>query len=147
VSTGTIYRTYLPLLLLVIRVVLTPRNDWMRSGSAVDAHRMHSGSEALRLLWLKQKKTGVPMTAPQNRPKILRTPHHLHPREFLREIGAKLRKSPQFCPSSLPCRNYSSGFTGCTAVMYWRRSPFTYVSYFTIMYVSKTLLLLAVAQR
>jgi hypothetical protein len=30
------------------------------------------------------------------------------------------------------------GFTGA------RRSPFTYVSYFTIMYVSKTLLLLAV---
>jgi len=30
-----------------IRVVLTPRNGWMRSGSAVDAQRMHSGSEAL----------------------------------------------------------------------------------------------------
>jgi hypothetical protein len=29
-------------------------------------------------------------------------------------------------------------------LLYWRRSPFTYVSYFTIMYVSKTLLLLAV---
>jgi hypothetical protein len=28
--------------------------------------------------------------------------------------------------------------------LYWRRSPFTDVSYFTIMYVSKTLLLLAV---
>jgi hypothetical protein len=28
--------------------------------------------------------------------------------------------------------------------LYRRRSPFTYVSYFTIMYVSKTLLLLAV---
>ena len=27
-------------------------------------------------------------------------------REFLREIGAKSRKSPQFRPSSLPSRNY-----------------------------------------
>jgi hypothetical protein len=78
----------------------------MRSGWAVDAQRMHSGRAALRLLWLKQKKTGVPMTPPQNRPKILLTPHHLHLREFLREIGAKSRKLPQFCPSSLPCRNY-----------------------------------------
>ena len=63
--------------------------QWKRSGSAVDAQRMHSESAALRLLWLKQKKTGVTMTAPQNRQKILRTPHHLHLREFLREIGAK----------------------------------------------------------
>jgi hypothetical protein len=47
----------------------------MRSGSAVEVQWMHSGSAALQLLWLKQKKTGVPMTAPQNRPKILRTPH------------------------------------------------------------------------
>ena len=83
---------------LHIRVVLTPRNGWMRSGCAVDAQRMHSGRAALRLLWLKQKKTGVPMTAPQNRPKILRTPHHL----YLREIGAKLGRNrgnrPNFAP-------------------------------------------------
>ena len=87
------------------RVVLTPRNGWMRSGCAVDAQRMHSGRAALRLLWLKQKKTGVPMTPPQNCLKILLTPHHLPLREFLPEIGAKSRKSPQFRPSSLPCSN------------------------------------------
>jgi hypothetical protein len=48
---------------------------------------MHSGRAALQLLWLKQKKTGVPMTAPQNRPKILLTPHHLHFENFCVKLG------------------------------------------------------------
>jgi hypothetical protein len=49
---------------------------------------MHSGRAALRLLWLKQKKTGVPMTPPQNFHKIL-------PSTSSTEIGAKSRNSPQ----------------------------------------------------
>jgi len=65
--------------------------QWKRSGSAADAQRYDCCD-------LKQKKTGVPMTAPQNRPKILRTPHHL----YLREIGAKLGRNqgnrPNFAP-------------------------------------------------
>ena len=79
-------------------MVLTPRNGWMRSGCAVDAQRMHSGHAALRLLWLKQKKTGVPMTPPQNRPKILLSPHHLHLREFCMKLGQNRGNHPNFAP-------------------------------------------------
>ena len=39
----------------IIRVVLTPRNGWMRTGCAVDAQRMHSG-RALQLLWLSKNR-------------------------------------------------------------------------------------------
>jgi hypothetical protein len=81
-----------------LRVVLFPRNGWMRSGCAVDGQRMHSGRAALRLLWLKQKKTGVPMTPPQNRPKILLTPHHLHLREFCVKLGQNQGNRPNFAP-------------------------------------------------
>ena len=56
------------------------------------------GCAALRLLRLKQKKIGVPMTAHQNCPKIPQMPHHLHAARILREIGAKSSKSPQFRP-------------------------------------------------
>jgi hypothetical protein len=64
------------------------------------------GCAALRLLWLKQKKIGVPMTAHQNRPKIPLMPHHLHAARILCEIGAKSSKSPQFRPSSPLCSNW-----------------------------------------
>ena len=70
----------------------------MGSGCAADVQRMHSGGPALRLLWLKQKKTGVPMTAPQNRPKILRTPHHLYLREFCVKLGRNRGNRPNFAP-------------------------------------------------
>jgi hypothetical protein len=73
----------------------------MRSGCAADAQRARSVTTAV----VEAKKAGVPMTPPQNRPKILLTPHHLHLREFLREIGAKSRKLPQFHPSSFLRRN------------------------------------------
>ncbi len=74
----------------------------MRSGSAVEVQWKGSGSAVEAQCYdccdLQQKKTGVPMTAPQNRPKILRTPHHL----YLREIGAKLVRNlgnrPNFAP-------------------------------------------------
>jgi len=75
--------------------------QWMRSGCAADAQRLRSVTTAV----VEAKKKGVPMTPPQNCPTILLTPHHLRLQEFLREIGAKSRKSPQFRPSSLPCRN------------------------------------------
>ena len=132
--------------------------QWKRSGCAVEA-------QCYNCCDLKQKKTGVPMTAPQNRPKILRTPHHLYLREFCVKLGRNRGNRPNFAPVAF--------LVGTTRValraaqrktlrtimrslallpqkifallrLYWRRSPFTYVSYFTIMYVSKTLLLLAV---
>ena len=59
---------------------------------------MHSGRAALRLLWLKQKKKGVPMTPPQNRPKILLTPHHLHLQEFCVKLGRNRGNRPNFAP-------------------------------------------------
>ena len=76
-----------------IRVVLTPRNWWMRSGSAADAQRYNCCD-------LKQKKTGVPMTAPPNRPKILRTPHHLYLREFCVKLGQNRGNRPNFSPEA-----------------------------------------------
>jgi hypothetical protein len=72
--------------------------QWMHSGCAVDAQRMRSGRAALRLLWLKQKKTSVPMTPPQNCPKILLTPHHLHLREFCVKLGRNRGNCPNFAP-------------------------------------------------
>ena len=65
--------------------------QWKRSGSAVDAQRYDCCD-------LKQKKTGVPMTAPQNRPKILRTPHHLYLREFCVKLGRNRGNRPNFAP-------------------------------------------------
>ena len=105
----------------------------MRSGSAVEAQWKRSGCAVLRhdCCDLKQKKTGVPMTAPQNRPNILRTPHHLYLREFCMKLGRNRGNRPNFAPVAF--------LVGTTRV------AFTYVSYFTIMYVSKTLLLLAVS--
>jgi hypothetical protein len=58
----------------------------MRSGCAADAQRMGSA----RALWLKQKKTGVPMTPPPNRPKTPLMPHHHH-----------LHLRREFCPKKL----------------------------------------------
>jgi hypothetical protein len=59
---------------------------------------MHSGRAALQLLWLKQKKTGVPMTPPQNFHKILLTPHHLHLRELCVKLGRNRGNRPNFAP-------------------------------------------------
>jgi hypothetical protein len=74
----------------------------MRSGSAVEAQWKRSGSAVEAQCYdccdLKQKKTGVPMTAPQNRPKILRTPHHLYLREFCVKLGQNRGNRPNFAP-------------------------------------------------
>ena len=87
----------------------------MRSGSAVEAQWKGSGSaveaQCYNCCDLKQKKTGVPMMVPQNRPKILRTPQNL----YLREIGAKLGRNlgnrPNFAPVAF--------LVGTTRVALW----------------------------
>jgi hypothetical protein len=67
--------------------------QWKRSGSAVEAQWKRSGSAAdVQRYDCCDLKQGVPMTAPQNRPKILRTPHHLSQRPIVplgMEIGEK----------------------------------------------------------
>jgi hypothetical protein len=83
--------------------------QWMRSGCAADAQQMRSGRTALRLLWLKQKKTGVPMTPPQHRPKILLTPHHLHLREFCVKLGRNRGNRPNFAPAAFLVGTYNLG--------------------------------------
>ena len=65
--------------------------QWKRSGCAVEA-------QCYDCCDLKQKKTGVPMTAPQNRPKILRTPHHLYLLEFCVKLGRNRGNHPNFAP-------------------------------------------------
>jgi hypothetical protein len=57
--------------------------QWKRSGCAADAQRERSVKTAV----VEAKKTGVPMTAPLNCPKILRTPHHPTCENFCVKLG------------------------------------------------------------
>ena len=72
----------------------------MRSGCAADAQRTRSVTTAV----VEAKKVRCANDAAPKSPQDSADALSTSPQEFLREIGVKSRKSPQFRPSSLPCR-------------------------------------------
>jgi hypothetical protein len=99
-------------LVFINRVVLTPQNGWMRSGCAMDAQRMRSGCAAgaqrARSVTTAVVEAEKDRCANDAAPKSPQDSADAPPPPLARnlcEIGVKSRKSPQFFPSSLPCRN------------------------------------------
>jgi hypothetical protein len=73
----------------------------MRSGCTADAQWARSVTTAV----VEAKKDRCANDAAPKLPEDSADAPPPPPARILREIGAKSRKSPQFCPSSLPCRN------------------------------------------
>jgi hypothetical protein len=73
----------------------------MRSGCAADAQRARSVTTAV----VEAKKDRCAYDATPKSPEDSADAPPPPLARILREIGVKSRKSPQFCPSSLHCRN------------------------------------------
>jgi hypothetical protein len=78
----------------------------MRSGSAVECAADAQQERSVKTAVVEAKKDRCANDGAPKSPEDSADAPPPHLQEFLREIGAKLRKSPQFHPSSLPFRNY-----------------------------------------